>query len=536
MYKIHSIIKWWENFDNSNITIKTESNEFNIKIFNDMLPHLLGMQYTQKNTKYLKGARLYSFIKNRSDEELLGLISKNHPNKMNNIIDRIENFQYFMENIENSILYNQTHSKSTIKSNFLLVKTKENTYLQMGIAQSELYIDYFETFIVEKNDQYFKKSTLNEKVISIERWDNDKFVPFSFKDFVQNEQNRKEKIMNNTFDKEKWKKEKENKVKELEIKINNLIKDFKHNKEDIVEFIKFSLKFRNYSYKNTMLIYSQNKSANYIASFNKISKMGYSIKKGEKAIKIFAPTESKYAVVDLTHKPFKKLTKEEKEQVKNKELKVISYRNFVPVNVFDISQSDIKAEDLPKLLGFNNLIDIEVKDKIEIIEKYAKNNNTQIYYNNLPLNLKGEYYPGLNQIIINERLDDIGKLSTLTHELGHSLLHNDAVDYQSDNENVIEVQADITTLLLFEYFNIPVVDSRIEHLKYHFEKLDEKQIEKLILPVINVTNEVINNIEKFVPERQKEEIEIEQNKEIENNIESKEKKQNKDKNNIDYER
>lgn len=535
MNKIKKIFDWWDNFNNTDLVIKSKSQNFDITINNNMLPHLLGMQYATKN---LRGYRLLNFIKNKSDEEIYALINKENPDKLLNVKDRVENFQFFMENLEHSILYEQVHYKSKINSKFLLVKKSNNTYLHLGIAENLNYADYFETFIVDKKDKYFRNSKIKEKIISIEKWNDQKLVPFSFKDFVQNEQKERGYMMKKQFDKEKWKKEKEDQVKELENKINNLIKDFKHYKEDIVEFIKFSSKFRNYSYKNTMLIYSQNKSANYIASFNKISKMGYSIKKGEKAIKIFAPSESKYAVVDGIHKPFKKLTKEEKEQVKNKELKVISYRNFVPVNVFDISQSDIKSEDLPKLLGFNNLIDIEVKDKIEIIEKYAKNNNTQIYYNTLPLNLKGEYYPGLNQIIINERLDDIGKLSTLTHELGHSLLHNDAVDYQSDNENVIEVQADISTLLLFEYFNIPVVDSRIDHLKYHFEKLDEKQIEKLILPVINVTNEVINNIEKFVPGRNKDEIEIDQNKDIDNNIEDKNKENEKykEKNIIEFER
>lgn len=531
-YEIKNLLNWFKNFDNNIIAIKTENHTFNLDISIKYLPHLLGLHYTGICKK---GFLLYDDLKEKTDEDIYQLIYKNNIQMVKSVKNRIKYFKYFIENIENSTLYEVTKKNTKIKSNYLMLKIKDNKSLQLCIVTNDIYGDYFETFIVDKSDKYYQNSNIKEKIISIERWDEKKLVPFSFKNFFQNEQKEREKIMNKTFDKEKWKQEKEKQVKDLEIRINNMIKDFKHNKEDIIEYIKFSSKFRKYSYKNSLLIYSQNKSASYIASFNKISKMGYSIKKGEKAIKIFAPSESKYAVVDGIHKPFNKLTKEEKEQVKNKELKVISYRNFVPVNVFDISQSDIKSEDLPNLLGFNNLIDIEVKDKIEIIEKYAKNNNTQIYYNNLPLNLKGEYYPVLNQIRINERLDDIGKLSTLTHELGHSLLHNNAVEYQSDNENVIEVQADITTLLLFEYFNIPIVDSRIDHLKYHFEKLDEKQIEKLILPVINVTNEVINNIEKFVPGRIKEEIEIDQDKEI-NNIESKEKEQNKEKNSIDFER
>ncbi|MFQ5480403.1 MAG: ArdC family protein, partial [Thermodesulfobacteriota bacterium] len=55
------------------------------------------------------------------------------------------------------------------------------------------------------------------------------------------------------------------------------------------EFLAFGAKFRNYSFGNTLLIWSQNSEASHVAGFRTWKSLGRWVKKGEKGIVIFAP-------------------------------------------------------------------------------------------------------------------------------------------------------------------------------------------------------------------------------------------------------
>ncbi|MBF0715347.1 PBECR4 domain-containing protein [Gemelliphila palaticanis] len=178
MNKIKEILEWYKQFNKSDIVIKTTNNEFGLEISNKSLPHLLGMQYATKNS--LRGYRLYEFISNKTDEEIYNLIRENNSEMLNSIKERVNSFKYFMENLDEAILVEQTHPNTKIKSDHLLVKGNNGNYLQIGIARDREDTDYFETYIVRNDDIYFKDSNIKEKVISIEKYVDDELVPFSF--------------------------------------------------------------------------------------------------------------------------------------------------------------------------------------------------------------------------------------------------------------------------------------------------------------------------------------------------------------------
>lgn len=186
MNKIKEILDWYKQFNNTNVLIKTKNYDFEFEIENKHLPHLLGLHYS--SIKRLTGDRLYNFIKGKKDEEIYKMIKEYNPSKLNNIKERVNNFKYFMENLDKAKLFEQTNKNSKLKSNFLLVKTKDNKFLQLGIARDVENYEYLETFIVRNNDLYIKNSNLSEKVESIEKYDmlKNKFVPFSF-DEIKNE-------------------------------------------------------------------------------------------------------------------------------------------------------------------------------------------------------------------------------------------------------------------------------------------------------------------------------------------------------------
>ena len=83
----------------------------------------------------------------------------------------------------------------------------------------------------------------------------------------------------------------------LKENINDKIKDFLENSQELKDFIEFRRKnFYNYSIRNNILIYKQDKTATMIASFKRWKELGYNIKKGAKAIQILVPLISKKIV------------------------------------------------------------------------------------------------------------------------------------------------------------------------------------------------------------------------------------------------
>lgn len=188
--KIQEILQWWHQFDNTEIVIKTETNEFSVDISDTKLSHFLGMQYASTNR--LKGRTLYNFIKEKKDEEIYDAIRLNFPHQIENVMNRVKYFKYFMEHLHKAILVNQTHENSKLHSSFLLVKQEDGTYLQLGIAHDRDDTDYFETFLVENSNKYFKNSNIHEKIISIEKWEQDKLVPFSFKSDLEQKKEKQQ--------------------------------------------------------------------------------------------------------------------------------------------------------------------------------------------------------------------------------------------------------------------------------------------------------------------------------------------------------
>jgi hypothetical protein len=78
-------------------------------------------------------------------------------------------------------------------------------------------------------------------------------------------------------------------VKELTAKLEQGVKDL-FNTETYAEYLKTMSRFHKYSTRNTLLIHMQYPNASLVAGFQSWqTKFERHVKKGEKAIKIFAP-------------------------------------------------------------------------------------------------------------------------------------------------------------------------------------------------------------------------------------------------------
>ncbi len=188
--RIKGIMDWFDQFDNNTINVTTQSGkEIEIEIKNAALPHLLGLQYTT-NSRKLKGLKLYYFCYGKQDDDIFELINANNPEKLQSVKNRIDTFRFFMENLETAYLVENTHPKSKIKSNQLLIETKQNLYFHLGLLSTNagqilssfemMDRKQLETYLVDRNNQYYKNSRIYDKVTKIEKYVGRKLVPFSF--------------------------------------------------------------------------------------------------------------------------------------------------------------------------------------------------------------------------------------------------------------------------------------------------------------------------------------------------------------------
>lgn len=224
-----------------------------------------------------------------------------------------------------------------------------------------------------------------------------------------------------------------------------------------MDFLKFMAKFHHYSYRNTMLIYSQKPDATYVAGFKAWKNMGYSVLKGEKGIGIFAPM----------------LVKEKHEQVLedddgniilndngNAELKKVEIKRlrFRLVNVFDISQTNAEP---PSLVSELKGEDVKADCIMEAIKEMSQfricfANETTDEYLAIKKNAKGycNYY--MRQIVVRDDMSGIQTAKTLLHEYAHSCFHaenSDSKDNASER-SLREIEAESTAYILATYFGI----------------------------------------------------------------------------------
>ncbi|EEN00227.1 hypothetical protein bthur0014_51110 [Bacillus thuringiensis IBL 4222] len=133
---------------------------------------------------------------------------------------------------------------------------------------------------------------------------------------------------------------------------------------DLKEYLTFMAKFYHYSPSNISLIQSQFQGASAVGSFSFWKEKGFPVKKGEKGIKILVPnrTVAKFKDKEGTWKTVTKANEQEKKQIESKSVEVKPGRLYFAVgHVFDVSQTNAKAEDLPRIFP-NRWLDGSVTD------------------------------------------------------------------------------------------------------------------------------------------------------------------------------
>lgn len=208
-------------------------------------------------------------------------------------------------------------------------------------------------------------------------------------------------------------------LKEITASIETGIKEL-FESDKYRQYLTTMSRFHKYSVNNTMLIYLQKPDATIVAGFNKWKdQFSRNVKKGERGIKIIAPTPYKKMIEQDKLDPDTKLPMRDTDGkiiTEEKEIKIPMYK---PVTVFDLSQTEGKP--LPQLAS-----DLQgnVQNYDVFMEALKRSSPVPIEVIPLADNLDGYFDSEHQRIAIREGMSEVQTVSATIHEIAHSKLHN----------------------------------------------------------------------------------------------------------------
>ncbi|HDR7294884.1 LPD25 domain-containing protein [Bacillus cytotoxicus] len=310
-------------------------------------------------------------------------------------------------------------------------------------------------------------------------------------------------------------------TKEIMDKVLTDITRYYTSTKDLLELAEFMAKFSNYSPRNMQLINSQFTNAYACANYKTFKGAGFHVNKGEKAMKVFHPYVKEYVRDPKTKAviPLNKLTEEQKKQVENGELKVQKQTTYyLKATAFDISQTNAKPEDLPKIFPnrqFNFEVNEENKELLKIgIQALAKKENIKIKAMGQGAlirelgNAHGVYAQTLDssysEIVMNTRNTETNELSVAIHELAHAKLHGNKVD-TLEHTPTKEFEAELTSYIVCKHYGMDTSEAAVPYIaRWTKNGQDIEEKDKSIMRVHETASSFINTIDQKISELQKE--------------------------------
>src|SRR5699024_6711747 len=175
--------------------------------------------------------------------------------------------------------------------------------------------------------------------------------------------------------------------------------------------------------------------AKAVGSFKFWKDKGFSVQKGEKSIQILTPnkTTHKYKNEQDKWKNIKYANSTEKKMIEEGLLEERKPRLYFSIgHVFDISQTDAKAKDLPDIFP-NKWLEGNVENYTVLMDSFkniASNMNVTVGEPFEEIgSVKGVFYHSVSNdtrrlIGLNPRNGELPNVKTMAHELAHAKLHH----------------------------------------------------------------------------------------------------------------
>lgn len=186
------------------------------------------------------------------------------------------------------------------------------------------------------------------------------------------------------------------------------------------QYLSTMSRFHKYSVNNQMLIYMQRPDATHVAGFNKWrDQFGRNVMKGERGIKIIAPTPFKKKIEQEKLDPDTKLPVRDENGNAVMEEKTVQIPMYKPVVVFDVKQTEGKP--LPQLAA--NLTG-DVQNYEVFMEALKRSAPVPIVFEKMAENMDGYFSLDDQRIAVREGMSEVQTVCAAVHEIAHSKLHN----------------------------------------------------------------------------------------------------------------
>lgn len=189
--------------------------------------------------------------------------------------------------------------------------------------------------------------------------------------------------------------------------------------EQLTRYLSFMGRFHDYSFGNTLLIWSQRPDATHVAGYNTWKSMGRQVRKGEKGIAIRAPMTLRTTSEQQTSDDGRK----DQETI----------LRFRIAHVFDIAQTD--GDELPEMSQAEG----EPGPMLERLRAFADRRGILVETDASLTGAQGVSRGG--RIGLRPGLSPAEEFSTLAHELAHELLHRDPGTRPSKAVRELEAEA-----------------------------------------------------------------------------------------------
>ena len=266
-------------------------------------------------------------------------------------------------------------------------------------------------------------------------------------------------------------------------------------------------KFHNYSFNNTLLIAMQKPDASLVAGFGKWrDDFERHVKKGEKGIKILAPSPYKVKkqmekIDPATQKPV--IGADGKPVTEEREIEIPVFR---VVTVFDVSQTE--GKEIP---------DIAVSELTGSVEQYQdffaaleKASPVPIAFENIEGGAHGYYHLEEKRIAIDEGMSELQTLKTAIHEIAHAKLH--AIDRdapateQADrpDRRTREVQAESVAYAVCQHYGLDTSDYSFGYVAGWSSGRELSELKASLETIRKAANELIIDIDGHLAQLQQE--------------------------------
>lgn len=296
-------------------------------------------------------------------------------------------------------------------------------------------------------------------------------------------------------------------MREIVDSIENGIKEL-FESDKYRQYLSTMSRFHRYSVNNTMLIYMQRPDATHVAGFNKWrDQFGRNVLKGEKGIRIIAPTPYKKKVEEIKTDPETNapvLDADGKAIIEEKEIRIPMFK---VVSVFDVSQT--AGKPLPQLAAdlSGNVQQYEV-----FMEALRRASPVPMEIKPVARDTDGFFSAKAQSITIRAGMSEVQTVCAAVHEIAHAKLHDyeHMTELADDGETILvpgeksrnteEVEAESISYAVCQYYGIETGENSFGYIATWSQGKELKELRASLETINKTASELITDIDRHFAE------------------------------------